>query len=86
MDPVAAVHAAMQAGARTRKEIAAVSGLDSGLVDVTLDVLLRSGGVEVHALKFECGAGGCRNCVQDATCAPQVGGPVAVQIRRVEKP
>ena len=86
MDPVEAVRAAMKAGARTRKEITNISGLDTGLVDVTLDVLMRTGSIDVHALKFECGAGGCRNCAQDATCTPQVGGPVPVQIRRVEKP
>ena len=86
MDPVSQVRAAMDAGARTRKEIALASGLDAGLVDATLDVMLRAGGIAVHALKFECGAGGCRNCVQDATCAPIVGGAVPVQIRGVEKP
>lgn len=79
MDVVAAIHAAMAAGASTRKEIALASGLDAGLVDVTLDVLLRTGGIDVHRLQFACGAGGCGNCAQDASCAP---GPVPVRIGR----
>ena len=67
-DVVATVRAALDAGASTRKEIALAAGLDRDLVDAVLDVLVRSKALEVHALKFECGAGGCRNCVQEATC------------------
>jgi len=78
MDVVAAVRAAMQAGASTRKEIAASAGLDRDVVDAVLDVLVRTGSIEVHALKFECGAGGCGNCAQDAGCVP---GPVPLQLR-----
>lgn len=70
MDVVGAVHAAMRAGASTRKEIAATAGLERDIVDAVLDVLLRTGAIEAHALKFECGAGGCGNCVQDHSCTP----------------
>ena len=87
MDIVQQVRAAMAAGASTRKEITAVTGLDAGLVDATVDVLLRTNAIDVHTLKFECGAGGCRNCVQDASCAPRTDGPVPLQLHtRVEKP
>lgn len=84
MDIVTSVRGALAAGASTRKEIAAVTGLDSGLVDATVDVLLRTGALDVHELKFECGAGGCRNCAQDAGCTPrpQVAGPVPVPLTR----
>lgn len=82
MDVVAAVRAALAAGASTRKEIAVSSGLDADVVDAVVDVLLRTGGLEVHALKFECGAGGCRNCAQDTACTPRAAGPVPLQLRR----
>lgn len=78
MDVVALVQAAMQAGASTRKEIALAAGLDRDVVDAILDVLVRTNSIEVHSLKFECGAGGCGNCVQDAACVP---GPVPLQLR-----
>ena len=74
MDVVALVHDAMRAGASTRKEIALVAGLDRDVVDAVLDVLVRTNAIEVHALKFECGAGGCGNCVQDTSCTPTPAG------------
>lgn len=87
MDIVQAVQAAMAAGASTRKEITAVTGLDAGVVDATVDIMLRTGAIDLHALKFECGAGGCGNCVQDVACTPRPVGPVPLQLRRgVEKP
>ena len=79
MDPVAQVTAAMSAGASTRKEIALTTGMDAGVVDAVVDVLLRTGAIDLHTLKFECGAGGCGNCVQDTTCTP---GPVPLTLRR----
>lgn len=81
MDVVASVRAAMAAGASTRKEITAASGLDRDVVDAVLDVLIRTGAIEQHRLKFECGAGGCRSCSEDTTCAP-VAGPVPLHLRR----
>jgi len=78
MDVVALVREAMNAGASTRKEIALAAGLDRDVVDAILDVLVRTNSVEVHALKFECGAGGCGNCVQDTTCTP---GPLPLTLR-----
>ena len=82
MDVVASVRAAMAAGSSTRKEIAAASGLDRDVVDAVLDVLIRTGAIEQHRLKFECGAGGCRTCAQDSTCVPAAPGPVPLQLRR----
>jgi len=79
MDPMTAVTHAFAAGARTRKEVVLSTGLDSDVVDAVVDVLIRTRALEVHALKFECGAGGCGNCVQDQTCSP---GPVAINLRR----
>lgn len=82
MDVVGRVRSAMADGARTRKEIALASGLDRDVVDAVLDVLLRTHDIEVHALKFECGAGGCGNCVQDSSCAPAPAGtPVTIPLR-----
>lgn len=82
-DLVAGVRAALDAGASTRKEIALAAGLDRDLVDAVLDVLVRTKALDVHALKFECGAGGCRNCVQDASCTPApVSGPVPLRLDR----
>lgn len=78
MDVVALVREAMSAGASTRKEIALAAGLDRDVVDAVLDILVRTQSIEVHALKFECGAGGCGNCVQDSTCAPR---PVPLTLR-----
>ena len=77
MDVTAQIRAAMAAGARTRKEIARITQLDVGVVDVGVDLLLRAQAIDVHALKFECGAGGCGNCKQDAVCVP---GPVALRL------
>ena len=79
MDAVALVQAALDAGARTRREIVAVTGLDASLVDAIVDVLVRTGALDVHRLKTECGIGGCGNCHQSGTCAP---GPVTVRIGR----
>lgn len=81
-DVVASVRAALSAGASTRKEIALVAGIDRDIVDAVLDVLVRTGALDVHALKFECGAGGCRNCAQDASCTPSVSaaGPVPLRL------
>ncbi len=78
MDVVAQVRAAMAGGSRTRKEIALTAQMDIGVVDAVVDLLVRMDAVDVHTLKFECGAGGCGNCLQDATCAP---GPLPVTIR-----
>lgn len=78
MDVVTLVRAAMAAGASTRKEIALAADLDRDVVDAVLDVLVRTQAIEVHALKFECGAGGCGNCVQDSACTP---GPVPLTLR-----
>ena len=83
MDVVALVRAALDAGARTRKDIALAAGLDRDVVDAVVDVLVRTNALEVHALKFECGAGGCGNCSQDASCTPKpVSGPVPLTLRR----
>lgn len=71
MDVVERVQAAMAAGARTRKEIALATHMDAGTVDAAVDVLVRTGLIDVHALAFACGAGGCGNCAQDAACAPR---------------
>lgn len=77
MDVVQRVQAAMSAGAHTRREIARTTQLDAGIVDAVVDVLLRTNAIDAHALRFECGAGGCGNCVQQRTCTP---GPVPVRI------
>ena len=79
MDALAIVRAALDAGARTRREITAATGLDAGLVDAIVDVLVRTGDLDVHRLKTECGIGGCGNCHQGDHCTP---GPVTVRIGR----
>ncbi|MHB0927492.1 MAG: hypothetical protein ACYC3W_01000 [Candidatus Nanopelagicales bacterium] len=70
MDVIAQIRSAMAAGARTRREIAQIAQLDAGIVDVGVDLLLRAHAIDVHALKFECGAGGCGNCRQAEVCVP----------------
>ena len=81
MDVSAKVRSAMREGASTRKDIAMRTGLSRDLVDAVLDVMVRTGDVDVHALKFECGASGCGSCSQDSTCSPApLSGPVPVPL------
>jgi hypothetical protein len=72
-------------GATTRKEIVLWTGLDSDLVDLALDMLIRTGAIAPTKLKTPCTSQGCRNCDQDSSCKPQAappGGPVAISLRR----
>ena len=64
------VLAAFAAGAVTRKEIAAATGIDPSVVDATVDVLVRTGQMDVRTLKSACASGGCGNCAEDTTCKP----------------
>lgn len=70
MDVVEQIHAALLDGAVTRREIVRVTGLDAALVDATLDVLLRTQQIDLHAFKSACGVGGCGNCIESKTCTP----------------
>ena len=70
MDVMERVLIAFRGGATTRKDIAAVTGLDAQVVDVTVDVLLRTGKMDEYEIKSACTAGGCGNCVEDSHCAP----------------
>ena len=85
MDIGAVVLDAYLKGATTRKEIALWSGLDTDLVDLTLDMLIRTGQISPTKLKTPCTSHGCRNCDQDSTCKPKTGpsgGPVSLNLGR----
>jgi hypothetical protein len=85
MDIREAVLDAYLHGATTRKEIALWSGLDVDLVDLTLDMLIRTGEISPTKLKTPCTSQGCRNCEQDSTCKPKTGpvsGPVSLNLGR----
>jgi hypothetical protein len=71
MNIVEQVLVAFNAGAVTRREIAAATNLDLGLVEAAVDILLRTGQLDTHNLKSNCGVGGCNECAEDRTCAPR---------------
>lgn len=81
MNIVDQVLAAFNAGAVTRREIATVTDIELGLVEAAVDILLRTGQLDAHNLKSNCGVGGCNSCEEDRTCAPR---PEVFQI--VQKP
>ena len=67
-DVMTHVRAAMDAGARTRRDIVATTGLDAGVVDAAVDLLIRTGVIDVHRLT--CGTGGCGSCALSNSCTP----------------
>ncbi len=67
-DVVTTVRAALDAGARTRRDIVAITALDAGVVDATVDLLIRTGAIDVHRLT--CGTGGCGSCALSTACTP----------------
>lgn len=71
MNLVDQVLAAFQAGAVTRREIAAATDIEIGLVEAAVDILLRTGQLDTRNLKSNCGVGGCNTCDEDRTCAPR---------------
>ena len=75
-----AVLAAYCSGAVTRRDIAAATGLASELVDLTVDLLLRTGEMATTNLRSGCASGGCGQCSEDTRCAP---GPVTLRLRPI---
>lgn len=69
-------------GAITRKEIRVLTGLDSDIVDLCVDLLVNSGEIKPTELKGACTVGGCNSCGEDRTCHPRENnpGPVAIMI------
>lgn len=76
------VLAAYRNGATTRREIAAITGHDIDLVELTVDILLRDGTIDVPAFRPACVSNGCGTCAETTTCTPTRGGAVPVTIRR----
>jgi hypothetical protein len=83
MEPKEAVLDAYRRGASTRKEIALWSDVDADLVDLILDMLIRTGEISPTKLKTPCTSQGCRNCDLDSSCKPNqsgVNGPVSINL------
>ncbi len=76
------VRDAYAVGANTRKEIRVLTGLDEGIVDLCVDVLIDQGVIEKSRIKGGCATGGCTSCAEDDTCHPaqQVSGPVFIEL------
>lgn len=79
---MAQVREALDTGARTRREVVAMTGLDAGVVDATVDLLIRAGAIDVHRLT--CGTGGCGTCALNVTCTPSRVTPL--RITRGDRP
>lgn len=89
--PLSRVVAALEAGGRTRADIAVASGLDREVVDTALDHLVRMGHITMDPLSGGCPAAGCGGCgsgrADGAAGCGAAGpatsrGPVAVRLRR----
>lgn len=61
---------AVAGGAITRREIVLATGLDAGIVDAAVDVLMRTGQLPQHQLRPACG-GGCGQCRESGSCEPR---------------
>ena len=87
--PLTQVLDAVTAGASTRPEIAARTGLAADVVDAAVEHLLRVGRISSPTLRTACPDGGCAGCgsVTGSGCAPTTGstpagpGPVPVTVR-----
>lgn len=73
MDLVEQVLAAYHQGANTRREIAAMTGIDVDVVEATVDLLIRTKQIDIRELKTGCQTGGCNGCGDSNTCAPAPG-------------
>lgn len=65
---------AYESGATTRREIVAITHLDSDLVDLIIDILIRSGELNLQILQPGCRSGGCRGCWQSKECITEKDG------------
>ncbi len=64
--------AAYRSGAITRRDIVEMTHLNADLIDLIIDVLIRSGEINVHVLKLDCQTGGCRGCWQSKDCSSRL--------------
>ena len=62
------VLSAITAGSLTRREIVVSTQLDPDLVDLIVDVLIRSGEINLHKFQSGCKTGRCRECQQSMEC------------------
>ncbi|WP_080792984.1 FeoC-like transcriptional regulator [Corynebacterium pacaense] len=80
--PVADVRAALLAGAVSRGDIAARTGLQRETVDAVLTHLERAGQLHREQLGSSCPGGGCSSCgfatAQGSSCGGTARGPVAL--------
>jgi len=89
------VLAALGKGARTRAELARVTGLAPDLVDTALAHLVRAGRLDAEPLGSGCPTAGCGDCAS-GTAAGSAGcgaaspatarGPVAISLRLAPPP
>jgi hypothetical protein len=76
------VREAHSMGAITRKEIRVLTGLDEGIVDLCVDLLVENGEIKPTEIKGACTVGGCSSCAEDDTCHPRENsaGPISINI------
>ncbi|MFZ2228035.1 MAG: hypothetical protein WA090_02105 [Candidatus Nanopelagicaceae bacterium] len=60
---------AHQAGASTRQEIAALTHLDPGIVDLIVDAMIQSGELNRYMPRENCSFGGCLGCPLSSGCS-----------------
>lgn len=64
--------AAFRSGAVTRRAIVATTQLNADVVDLIVDLLVRSGEISVQSLKLDCRPDGCRGCWQLKGCSSRL--------------
>ena len=70
------IQAAISAGATTRREVVLATGLDAGLVDLSLDLMLQTDQISKLTMP-KCATTTCGNCIETKTCTPK---QVTIQI------
>lgn len=65
---------AYESGATTRRGIVAITHLDPDLVDLIVDILIRSGELNLQILQPGCRSGDCRGCWQSKECITEKDG------------
>jgi len=67
--PQKLVLAAYRSGASTRREIAVITLLDPGIVDLIVDTMIHSGELNRYVPPKDCGFAGCLGCPLSKGCA-----------------
>jgi hypothetical protein len=73
--PLRDVLTAIEAGARSRHDVVATTGLPLDVVDASVDHLVRIGRLEARELSSGCPSAGCGSCASGVADGPGCGAP-----------